>query len=94
VKATVQARNVHGSYSARTENGILLVFVVEGRETLKLGDDIEVDLPNLLSSQEVVRSRDKCVLRVRINEMGIHDLDEPGEREADRTPSADRLRRT
>ena len=93
MKATVQARNVHGSYSARTENDILLVFVVEGRETLKLGDDIQVDLPNLLSSQQVVRSRDNCVMRIRINEMGIQDLDMPGKHGASRTPSPDRLRR-
>jgi hypothetical protein len=94
MKAIVQARNAHGGYSARTENNILLVFVVEGREPLKLGDDIEVDLPNLLSAQQVVRTSDNCVIRIRINEMNIHDLDLPGKHGASRTPSLERLRRT
>ncbi len=94
MKAIVHARNAHGSYSARTGNGILLVFVVEGKEALKLGEDIEVDLPNLLSSQQVIRSSDNCVMRIRINEMNIHDLDQPGKDGASRTPSAERLRRT
>jgi len=94
MKAIVQARDAHGCYSARTENDILLVFVVEGKDTLKLGDDIEVDLPNLLSSQQVVRSSDHCVIRIRINEMNIQDLDLPGKHGASRTPSAERLRRT
>ena len=94
MKAIVQARNAHGSFSARTENGILLVFVVEGKETLKLGDELEVDLPNLLSAQQVVRSRDQRVMRIRINEMNIHDLDSPGKDAAARTPSRERLRRS
>jgi hypothetical protein len=89
MKAIVQARNPHGSFSARTENGILLVFVVEGKETLKLGDELEVDLPNLLSAQQVVRSSDHRVMRIRINEMNIHDLEQP----AARTPSRERLGR-
>jgi hypothetical protein len=94
MKATVKARNSHGSYSARTDNDILLVFVVEGKETLKVGDEFEVDLPNLLSAQHVVRSRDHRVMNIRINEMNIHDLDLPGKREALRTPSKERLRRS
>jgi hypothetical protein len=93
MKAIVQARNAHGNFSARTENGILLVFVVEGKETLKVGDELEVDLPNLLSAQQVIRSRDNRVLRIRINEMNIHDLDLPAKHGASRTPSRDRLRR-
>jgi hypothetical protein len=93
MKAIVQARNAHGSFSARTGNGILLVFVVEGKETLKLGDEFEVDLPNLLSAQQIVRSSDKRVIRIRINEMNIHDLDSPGKHAASRTPSPERLRR-
>jgi hypothetical protein len=94
MKAIVHAHNAHGSFSARTENDILLVFVVEGKETLKLGDEFEVDLPNLLSARQVIRSRDNCVLRIRINEMNIHDLDLPGKHGASRTPSPERLRRT
>lgn len=94
MKAIVQARDAHGCYSARTQNDILLVFVVEGKETLKVGDAIEVDLPNLLFSQQVVRSSDHCVMRIRINEMNIQDLDLPGKHGAPRTPSPERLRRT
>jgi hypothetical protein len=93
MKAIVQARNAHGSCSARTGNGILLVFVVEGKETLKVGDEFEVDLPNLLSAQQVVRSSDKRVMRIRINEMNIHDLEQPGSHGASRTPSRERLTR-
>jgi hypothetical protein len=93
MKAIVQACNAHGSFSARTANGILLVFVVVGKETLKLGDELEVDLPNLLSAQQVVRSSDNRVMRIRINEMNIHDLELPGKPAASRTPSPERLRR-
>jgi hypothetical protein len=94
MKAIVQARNAHGSVSARTANGILLVFVVEGKETLKVGDELDVDLPNLLSAQQVVRSSDQQVMRIRINEMNIHDLEQsPGTNAASRTPSRDRLGR-
>lgn len=94
MKAIVQARDAHGCYSARTQNDILLVFTVEGKETLKPGDDIEVNLPNLLVSQQVVRSSDHCVIRIRINEMNIHDLDLPEGQSALRTPAPERLRRT
>jgi len=65
VKATIQARHADGNNSARTENNILLVFAVDGAESFKLGDTIEVDLPNLLSSQQVLRSRDKRNIRIR-----------------------------
>jgi hypothetical protein len=93
MKAIVKARNAHGSYSARTANEILLVFVVDGKEILKVGDEVEVDLPNLLSAQQIVRSSDGRVMHIRINEMNIHDLDLPGKRESLRTPSRGRLRR-
>jgi len=94
VKATVQARNVHGSYSARTENNILLVFTVDGAESLKLGDTIEVDLPNLLSSQQVLRSRDCRTIHIRIKEHDIHDLDLRVKHGTSRIPSPERMRRT
>ena len=94
MKAIVQARDAHGCYSARTQNDILLVFTVEGMETLKPGDEIEVNLPNLLFSQQVVRSSDHCVIRIRINEMNIQDLDDAsGGSGALRTPGPERLRR-
>jgi hypothetical protein len=77
MKAIVKSRNAHGSYSAQTENQILLVFVVDGKEILKVGEEIEVDLPNLLSAQQIVRSSDGRIMRIRINAMNIHDLDVP-----------------
>jgi len=94
VKATVQARNAHGNYSARTENNILLVFTVDGAESFELGDSIEVDLPSLLSSQQVLRSSDRRAIGIRIGENDIHDLDLPANHEVSRTPSAERMRRT
>jgi hypothetical protein len=94
MKAIIKSRNAHGSYSARTANEILLVFVVDGKEILKVGDEIEVDLPNLLAAQQIERSSDGLIMRIRINEMNIHDLDVPGKkRESLRTPSRERLRR-
>jgi hypothetical protein len=93
MKAIVKARNAHGSYSARTVNDILLVFVAPGKEILKVGDEFEVDLPNLLSAQRIVRSSDQLVMHIRINEMNIHDLDLLEGREGLRTPSQERLRR-
>ena len=94
VKATIQARNAHGNYSARTENNILLVFTVDDVESFELGESIEVDLPSLLSSQQVLRSSDRRGIRIRIMENDIHDLDLPAKHGVSRIPSADRMRRT
>jgi hypothetical protein len=94
VKATIQARNAHGNYSARTDNNILLVFTVDGAESFELGESIEVDLPSILSSQQVLRSRDRRGIRIRIMENDIHDLDLSAKHGVSRIPSADRMRRT
>ena len=94
MKATVQARNAHGNYSARTENRILVVFTVEGSETLSLGEELEVELLSLLSSQQVKRLKDDRVLRVRVKDSDIHDLDLPAKHGSSRFPSPERMRRT
>jgi hypothetical protein len=94
VKATIQARSIHGKYSARTENDILLVFTIHSKESLKLGDSIEVDLLNLLSSQQIVRSSDSRVIDIQITENDIHDLDLAAKHGSSRTPSPERMRRT
>jgi hypothetical protein len=94
MKATVQARSAEGSYFARTENDILLVFSLPGSETLTLGDVVEVDLPNLLASQQVVRIEDGRPLRIRLKDNDIHDLKLPVKHGVPRTPSLSRMRGT
>ena len=94
MKATVQAKNAHGNYSARTENRILVVFTVEGSETLSLGEVLEVELPSLLSSQQVKRLKDDRVLRICVKGNDIHDLDLPASHGSSRFPTPDRMRGT
>lgn len=92
MKAIVQARNAQGRYSAKTDNNILLVFRVGGGERLAIGEVIEVDLPNVLASQQIVRLNSDRTVRIVLGPNDIHDLDLPADHGASRMPSPERMR--
>lgn len=94
MKATVQAHNAAGSYSVRTENDILLVFTVKGPEFLAVGEAIELDLPRVLASQQIVRVKDNRTIDIHLNPTDIHDLQIPARHGTSRTPSSERMRGT
>ena len=87
MKATVQARNAEGSYSMRTENDILLVFTVKGPESLAVGETVELDLPSVLASQQIVRMKDNRTIGIHLDPTDIHDLQVPAKHGTSRTPS-------
>ena len=86
-------QNVQGAYSARTENNILIVFTVEGNEKLSLDEELEVDLPSLLKSQQVTRLKDQRIVSIKLKPDDIHDLDLPPNHGSSGTPSMERLKR-
>jgi hypothetical protein len=69
-----------------------LVFKVVGIETLAVGEVIEVDLPNVLASQQIVRLNSDRTVRIVLGPNDIHDLDLPADHGGSRTPSAQRMR--
>ena len=69
-----------------------MVFKVTGTETLEVGEVIEVDLPNVLASQQILRVRSNRTLRIRLGPSDIHDLDLPANHGTTRMPSPERMR--
>ncbi|HSA68406.1 MAG TPA: hypothetical protein VLF65_02270 [Burkholderiales bacterium] len=69
-----------------------MVFKVVGIETLAVGEVIEVDLPNVLASQQIVRLNSDRTVRVVLGPNDIHDLDLPADHGASRMPSPKRMR--
>ena len=63
-----------------------------GIETLAVGEVIEVDLPNVLASQQIVRLNSDRTVRVVLGPSDIHDLDLPADHGASRMPSPKRMR--
>lgn len=80
-----------GSCQARTDNDIAISFVVVDGTQLKLGEVLEVDLPSLVSSQQLVRSSDGKTVAVKLGAHDLHDLRLPSGHGTDRSPSPERL---
>lgn len=92
MRATITQFNInYGNYSAKTENNILLVFSISGEGKLKLNDTLEVDLPNILNRQVVTKLATGEVIRVKIKENDIHDLNLPTQHGVSRVPSKERM---
>ena len=94
MRATVLRRNVFGSYSAKTDNNILVVFSVVGNEQLSLGTELEIDLLSLLKTQTLIRVQDNLAITIATKENDIHDLDIPAAHGVSRIPSKERMQRT
>jgi translation initiation factor 6 (eIF-6) len=93
MKATVQASNNDGVYSARTENNVLIASTIESDDKLALGDELEVDLPSLLDSQRITKVKDRRIVRIKLRQHDIHDLDLPANHRPSRIPSLERMKR-
>lgn len=92
MKATITKFNKsYGSYSARTENNILLVFSLVGEKTLKLNDALEVDLPVILTNKVITNIGTGEELKINIKENDIHDLNLPNQHGVSHIPSKQRM---
>jgi hypothetical protein len=80
-----------GSYQAVTDNEIAVAFQITDGSKLELGDAIEVDLPNVVSTRTVVRSGNGTVVRIELREDDLHDLRLPMQHGGSRLPTPSRL---
>jgi len=80
-----------GNCQARTQNDIAISFAVVDGTALKLNEEIEVDLPTVVQLQSFVRVSDGKLVRIRIREIDLHDLNLPSGHGTSRTPSTERL---
>jgi len=80
-----------GDYTAQTDNEIALVFRRADESELSLGDEVDVDLPNVLASQALIRARDGRLVRIHLRENDLHDLRLPARHGGSSFPSAARL---
>jgi hypothetical protein len=92
MRAVINSFNLGiGNYQATTENDIALSFSIRDGQHLKLSEIIEVDLPNLVALQSVVRVSDGRTVAIRIGAHDLHDLRLPSSHGTNRSPSASRL---
>jgi hypothetical protein len=80
-----------GNYQARTDNDIALSFSIRDGQHLGLNEYIEVDLPNLVTLQSVVRVADGRIIAVKLGAHDIHDLTLRSGHGTSRFPSPERL---
>jgi len=79
------------NYQARTSNDIALSFSVLDGEHLKLNEALEVDLLQLVATQQLTRVADGMSIRIKIGTHDLHDLNLPMRHGSSRTPSIERL---
>jgi hypothetical protein len=94
VRAVITSFNLAlGSYQARTDNDIAIAFAIaiaDGTH-LKLNDELDVNLPILVRSQELLCKRTGQVVAVKLREIELHDLRSPSGHGTSRIPSESRL---
>jgi hypothetical protein len=92
MKAVISSFNLAlNSWQARTENDIAIAFAIEDSTRLHLNEELEVDLPNLLARQHMVRRATGQEFKIRLRDCDLHDLRLPSGHGTSRTPSAERL---
>jgi hypothetical protein len=80
MRAVVHQTREDGRWcSARTDNDLAIVFSVTDAGVLVLGDELEVDLANVLDTQEPCRARDGRRIAIRLNRFDVHDLRVPSQ---------------
>ena len=79
------------NWQARTDNDIALSFSILDGTRLKLNEELEVDLPNLVASQTLVRKSTGTSLAIRLRDIDLHDLRLPSSHGTSRAPSSARL---
>ena len=80
-----------GNYQARTDNDIALSFSIRDGQHLRLNEHIDVDRPNLVALQSVVRVADGRSVAIKLGVHDIHDLRLPSGHGTNRSPSPARL---
>jgi hypothetical protein len=80
-----------GNYQARTDNEIALAFGVRDGQHFDLNEYIEVDLPNLIAVQSVIRVSSGHAVAVELHTNDIHDLRLRSGHGTNRFPSPERL---
>jgi hypothetical protein len=92
MKATINRMNsVYGNYNAVTENEILIVFSLSDEECLELGEEIEIDLLNILKKKEVKKCSSGSKIKIKISSSDIHDLRISEAHGTSRFPSKERM---
>jgi len=79
------------NYEATTDNAIALSFSVLGDEHLKLNEILEIDLPRVVATQQLIRISDGKNIQIKIGENDLHDLKLPMAHGTSRKPSKERL---
>lgn len=92
MRAVISSLNLAlGSYQARTDNDIAIAFSIRDGTRLKLNDELDVNLRDLLHSQELVLKRTGQVVAVKLRDIDLHDLRLPSGHGTSRVPSESRL---
>ena len=92
MRAVVSSFNLSlNNWQARTDNDIALSFSILDGTQLKLNEELEVDLPTLLTTQALVRTSTGQPVAVRLRENDLHDLRPPSSHGTSRTPNLARL---
>jgi|GEM_PF-5989480 len=77
MRAVVSRISADGSYTARTDNDLALVFGV-AQGSLPLGCVLDVDLLSVVETQRLRRIDDDQLLEIRMGSHDIHDLRSSG----------------
>lgn len=73
MKAVISSFNLPlNSWQAKTENDIAIAFAIEDGTRLRLNEEIEVDLPNLLALQHMKQISTGKQFRVRLRDCDLH----------------------
>lgn len=92
MRAVISSFNLSlNNWQARTDSDIALSFCILDGTRLRLNEELEVDLPNLLASQKLVRRSTGASIAVRLRDIDLHDLRLPSGHGSARTPSSARL---
>jgi hypothetical protein len=92
MKATVSSFNRElNNYTARTDNDIALSFSIADGKHLALNEVIEVDLVEVIQSQQVARASNGEAIHIKIGSHDLHDLRLPMQHGSSRTPHRQRL---
>ena len=73
-------------------NDIGVTFTIPGGYQLAIGDELEVDLPNVLSTQTVRRLSNGKLIEIQCRDCDVHDLRLPMQHGGSRIPTPARLR--
>jgi hypothetical protein len=91
MKASVVKLNLYlPTCEARTRNDIIIEFRPPVDGSIKLSDELELDLEHLDIEQDVLNLRTSQTIRLKIEKQNVHDVRLPGGHGRSRFPSLDR----